>query len=273
MSLFGSIQMGANTLQAMQIGLHVVGNISPTRTRRGTSARRCCTRLRRSSRLGGLTIGPRRRDRRDRPEGRRVPDRPPPRCAASDRASADVQRDAFADLETLIGELSRNRPEHVAQSNFFNSDRRKSPSSDGRTPLRSAKPGDSAAARPSTADIRRLASRTFGRPHRVQHADHERSADEINNLTEEIRVLNLRITTLEAGGVLGQRRRGAANRTPETPLAALAELIDIRRQRADRAGRSISRSADELPGLRGDPPRTSPINEVEEENGRHHRPR
>ncbi|MEM6331116.1 MAG: flagellar hook-associated protein FlgK [Planctomycetota bacterium] len=221
MSLFGSIQMGANTLQAMQIGLHVVGNNIANANTPGYIREEVVYSPAPVQEFGTLTLG-----LGVEIDGivQQVDDFLTERLrgSASDRASADVQRDAFADLETLIGELS-STDLSTSLSNFFNSIDEVANGDGDTTSLRALAIG---AGESLTADIRRLATRSNDVRNEF-NTRIARSADDINDLTEQIRALNLRIVNIEAGGASGSDAGGLRTER-QNALGALAELVDIR---------------------------------------------
>lgn len=220
MSLFGSIQMAGNTLQAMQIGLHVVGNNIANANTPGYVRERVVYTPAPVQRKGNLTIG----------LGvevagivqsvdRFVLDRL--RDAGSDRASADIQEKVYRDLEAILGELS-DTDISTQLTNFFNSI-------------------DEVLKQPEEIAVRNLAVQTGktlttsinSLQRRVQtvHTDFSDQVNnlsgEINSLTEEIRKLNLQIVTLE-GGSTGSSEAGGLRSQREGALKRLAEIVDIK---------------------------------------------
>lgn len=220
MSLFSSIQMGANTLQAMQIGLHVVGNNIANANTPGYIREEVLYSPAPVQQRGGLTLGTGVEiDGIVQKIDEFLTDRL--RGAASDRASADVQRDAFNDLEALIGELS-STDLSTSLSNFFNSIDDIAVGAGDTTSLRNLAIG---AGETLTADVRRFATRAFDIRNEFNTRIRQ-AGSTINNLTEQIRELNLRITNLEAGGASGSDAGGLRTER-QTALKKLAELIDI----------------------------------------------
>ena len=105
MSLFGSLQNAGNTLQAMQIGMQVVGNNIANANTEGFVRERVNYAPAPVQKKGNLTIG----------LGvlvdsiTQVIDENLVRQlhgATGDRVSADLQNEAYKDLERLLGELS-----------------------------------------------------------------------------------------------------------------------------------------------------------------------
>jgi flagellar hook-associated protein 1 FlgK len=105
MSIFGSIQMAGNTLQAMEIGLHVVGNNIANANTPGYIRERVLYAPAPVQKLGNPTLGlgveiagiVQNIDTfiEDRLRG-----------VAGDRASSEIQEKVYRDLESIIGELS-----------------------------------------------------------------------------------------------------------------------------------------------------------------------
>src|SRR5262249_20658701 len=105
MSLFGSIQMGGNTLQAMQIGLQVVGNNISNANTPGYVRQEAIYAPAPVQRTGGLIVGTgvqvdsivQQLDKfvQERLVG-----------AHGDSANSDVQQSTYRDLETVLNELS-----------------------------------------------------------------------------------------------------------------------------------------------------------------------
>ncbi len=219
MSLFGSIQMAGNTLQAMQIGLQVVGNNIANANTPGYVRERTIYSPAPVQKIGDLSVGlgveidgivqvidtaleSRLRD------------------AGGDRASAEVQEKAFRDIQTLLGELTEFDIS-TAITDFINS-------------------LDEVAKNPEDIDIRnlaigngvRLAERINSLDRRVTtvHRDFsdrvEVAADEINALTKQIRELNLKIVVAENGGGGGGAAGGLRSQRSEA-LKQLAQIADI----------------------------------------------
>ena len=258
MSLFGSIQMGANTLQAMQIGLHVVGNNIANANTPGYIREEVLYSPAPVQQLGSLTLGLGVEiDGIVQQVDEFLTDRL--RGAASDRASADVQRDAFNDLETLIGELS-NTDLSTSLSNFFNSIDEVVNGDGDTTSLRNLAIG---AGENLAADIRRLATRA-SEVRDEFNVRVSRSAGEVNDLTERIRVLNLRIVNLEAGGSSGSDAGGLRSER-QAALRDLAELLDIQVNEQPSGAVNISVEGESLvfEGTR----REVAVTEINEQNG------
>lgn len=220
MSIFGSIQMAGNTLQAMEIGLHVVGNNISNANTPGYVRERVLYAPAPVQKLGNLTLG----------LGVEiagivqnidtfVEDRL--RGVAGDRASADIQRKVYRDLESIIGELS-DTDVSTALTKFYNSI-------------------DEVVNQPEEMSVRNLAVQagkslattinTLSR--RVNTAYEEfgvavnNLTTEINSLTEEIRKLNVQIVSLEGGNPTGSQA-GALRSQRGSALKRLAEIANVK---------------------------------------------
>ncbi|MEN1678682.1 MAG: flagellar hook-associated protein FlgK [Planctomycetota bacterium] len=220
MSLFGSIQLGGNTLQAMQIGLQVVGNNIANANTTGFIREEVLYSPAPVQEIGGLTLGlgveidaiVQKSDSflNDRLRG-----------AGADRASADVQRDALNSLETLIGELT-DTDISTSLTSFFGAIVEISNGDGDTNSLRNLAIGSGETL---TADIRRLSTRAFDL--RSEYDTRiSLSAADINLYAEEVRALNLRIVNIEAGGALGSDA-GALRTERDNALAKLSELLDV----------------------------------------------
>ncbi len=217
MSLFGSIQMAGNTLQAMQIGLHVVGNNIANSNTPGFIRERVIYTPAPVQRLGNLTLGLGVEiagivQNIDKFAEERLRD------AGGDRASAEVQEKAFADLEAILGELGTSDIS-TALTNFFNS-------------------LDEISGAPQDIAVRNFAVKSgnalagtinkLSRNARTIHSDYGRQIEnlstEINGLTEQIRKLNLQIVNLEGAG--GSSDAGGLRSQRNNAIGRLAEIAD-----------------------------------------------
>ncbi|MEM1303504.1 MAG: flagellar hook-associated protein FlgK, partial [Planctomycetota bacterium] len=221
MSLFGSLQIAGNTLQAMQIGLQVVGNNIANANTPGFIREEVIYSPAPVQEIGGLTLGLGVQidgivQKADAFLNERL------RNASGDRAGADIQNEAYQDLESLIGELSSGDLS-TSLSNFFNSiaDVAQNLGEDA------ASFRNLAIGRGETlaADIGRL----YERSETLREEFDTRivaSADQINDLTETIRLLNLRISTIE-GGTASVTQAGGLRTERDNALAELAQLVDV----------------------------------------------
>ncbi len=219
MSLFGSLQIASNALQAVQVGLHVVGNNIANANTPGYIREEVIYSPAPVQEYGHLTLGMGVEidaivQKVDRFLSERV------RGAASDRASADVRSKAYSDIENLLGELS-DTDLSTGLTGFFNSidDVSNSPAD---AAMRNLVIGKGQAL---TADIRRLGTRATDLRNELD-TRLGAGVSEINQLTEQIRRLNLQIarseggsaSTSEAGGLRSERGKA---------VTRLAELVDI----------------------------------------------
>ncbi|NUQ63596.1 MAG: flagellar hook-associated protein FlgK, partial [Pirellulales bacterium] len=220
MSLYSSIRMAGNTLQADSIALQVVGQNIANANTPGYIREEVLLSPAPTQRVGGLLMGMGVQvlaitQKIDNFLEERL------RGAVSDQASAEAQEETYVQLEGAIGELDDtdlstmlnkffgsineilNQPESVSVRNLA--------VLQGKT---------------LTEDIKRLANRVgemrFDTNQRVDNM-----AGDINRLIEEVRTLNVRISETEIGGAANSDAVGLRDRRLEA-LEHLAELIDIR---------------------------------------------
>ncbi len=219
MSLFGSIQMAGNTLQAMQIGLHVVGNNIANANTPGYIREKVLYTPAPVQELGRLTLGlgvdiAGIVQNVDKFVESRLRD------AGSDRASADVQEKIYRDLELALGELSEVDIS-TALSKFFSSiDEVAKTPEDIQIRNLAIADGVTLAQRINTLDLRVRAL------HQDLSSRVQDIAGEINTLTEQIRKLNLQIVTTEGGGNSGSDAGGLRSQR-NLALKELAEITNI----------------------------------------------
>ena len=219
MSLFSSLQLAGNTLQAMQIGLHVVGNNIANANTPGFVRERAVFSPAPVQKLGNLTIGlgvevtaivqiidefaeARLRD------------------AGGDRAAAEVQEATYRDLEVILNSLGE---ENVSAklTEFFNS-----------LELISTEPENIAFKNLAISAGEQLTQtvNTLRRRINLEHDDLNtrvsQLSDEINSLAEEIRQLNLRIVTIEGGGASGSDAGGLRSQRA-VALRRLSEIANV----------------------------------------------
>jgi flagellar hook-associated protein 1 FlgK len=220
MSLFGSIQMAGNTLSAMQIGLHVVGNNIANANTPGFIRERVIYTPAPVMRLGNLTLGLGVEiagivQNIDRFVEERL------RGVGGDRASADVQTDVYRDLESILGELS-DTDVSTALTSFFNS-------------IHEVvnQPEDMAIRNLAVQAGKTLATtiNTLGRRVETVHEEFatgvDNLTDEINTLTEQVRKLNLQIVALEGGDPTSNQAGGLRSQRG-LALKRLSEIADIK---------------------------------------------
>ena len=238
MSIFGSLQMAGNTLSAMQIGLHVVGNNIANANTPGYVRERAIFTPAPVQKIGDLTLGTGVEVAGieqiiDKFVENRLRD------AGSDLASAEVQERAFKDLQAIIGELT-DVDISSALTQFFNG-------------IENVTDG------PENIGIRdlvikdgvSLTQRINSLDRRVQGVDADLSArvqtiaSEINTLTEQIRKLNLQIVTTEGGGTTGSDAGGLRSQRA-VALTKLANLVDIKATESITGSVNISLSGELL---------------------------
>lgn len=233
MSLFGAIQMGGNTLRAMQIGLQVVGNNIANANTPGYVRQEAIYAPGPVQKIGNLILGTgvkvdsivQRLDSfiQDRLIG-----------ARGDRANAEVQESAYGDLEALMNELSKDGDLSSAMTSFFNSvdEVMKDP---GNLATRNLAVGKGDAL---TQTITSLHSRVFG----MRQELNERittGADQINSLAEQIRQLNVRIATTEGGDASGSTA-GSLRVQRQEAINKLAEKVGIHVEEQTSGGVTIA---------------------------------
>ena len=194
MSLFGSIQLGGNTLQAMQIGLQVTGNNIANANTPGYIRQQTVYKPAPVQNIGGLVLGlgvqvdgiVQEIDKfvQDRLVG-----------AKGDRAGADIQQKAYNEVETVVNALSGTTDLSTTLTTFINSIQGVlGDQNSAATRNLVINNGDALA-----KNISNLSSRITS----VQNEFNDRiaaSADEINTLTQQVSKLNVQIATVEGGG-------------------------------------------------------------------------
>ena len=219
MSLFGSIQMAGNTLQSMEIGLHVVGNNIANANTPGYVREKVLYTPAPVQKLGNLTVGlgveiagiVQNIDTfiEDRLRG-----------VAGDRASAEIQEKVYRDLESIIGELS-DTDVSTQLSNFFNSIEEVVNQPEEMSVRNLAVQAGKALATTINTLSRRVttAYQEFG-------VEVNNLTTEINTLTEEVRKLNIQIVSLEGGNPTASQA-GALRSQRGVALKRLAEIADV----------------------------------------------
>ncbi|MEX2306555.1 MAG: flagellar hook-associated protein FlgK [Pirellulales bacterium] len=232
MSLFGSIQMGGNTLRAMQIGLQVVGNNIANANTPGYVRQEAIYVPAPVQRHGSLILGTgvlvdsivQKIDSfvLERLVG-----------AKGDRANAEVQEEVYREIEGILNELSEVDLSS-ALTGFFNSIHEVM-----------LDPGNLATRNLAVGagdNLARVIRELHGRVFDIQQELDQRvtaAADEINSLAEEIRLLNIQISSTEGGdtsssqaGGLRVKRQGAVDR--------LSELVGISVNEQPSGGLSVA---------------------------------
>ena len=220
MSLFGTIQMGANALQAMQIGLQVTGNNIANANTPGYVRQEVVYAPAPVQKLGSLILGLGVQvdgiiDKIDRFVLDRLVG------ARGERAGAEVREGAYHEIESLINGLSGEVDLGSSLATFFNSigEVLNDPTSAAARNLVIGQGGTLA------STFNNLASRaqTLRREYNNQITA---SAEEINNLTERIRQLNIQIATVEGGGSSNSDAGGLRN-ARQVAIDRLAEIMGI----------------------------------------------
>ncbi len=220
MSLFGSIRMASNALQADQIALQVIGQNIANANTPGYIREEVLLAPAPTQRMGRLLLGlgvevKAVYQKIDKFLEERL------RGAVSDQASAETRETTYTQLEQLLGELSKTDIS-TAMTSFFSSisEILNQPESISARNL-AVLNGDTLA-----QEIRRLTSR-------VEEARSDINsrvtamADDINRLIEEIRMLNVRIAATEGGDTSTSDAVGLRDQR-WVALENLAKLIDIR---------------------------------------------
>ena len=222
MSLFSSLQLASNALQAQSIGLQVVGqNIANVNTP-GYSRAEVIYTPAPTQRVGGLLLGlgvevDSIKQRIDEHLNERL------RAATSDRVGGEIQEDAYAQLESIIGELQDtdlstslnnflgaisqvlNQPESVSVRNLA--------MLQGKT---------------LASDINRVSQRAL----EVRNDINEQITSlepAVNRLLARVAELNVQIATTEGGGSVRSDAVGLRDQR-NVALQQLSELIDIKTQ-------------------------------------------
>lgn len=234
MSLFGSLQMASNTLQAMQIGLQVVSNNIANANTPGFIREKANYVPAPVQKVGNLTIG----------LGVLVESitqitdgflTNQLRGATSDRVSAEVQNNAYKGIEQLLGELSDNDLS-TALTEFFGS------IEDTVNPVA----GDALSVRNLTvlegaqlaSEVRRIEGRAKDLRNNYD-TQVTQSVGQVNQLADQIAKLNVRITQVE-GGSAGKSDAGALRSAREQAVGKLTELVSATVVEQPSGGLSIS---------------------------------
>jgi len=221
MSLLSSIRMASNTLWADQIAMQVIGqNISNANTP-GYIRERALLSPAPTQQVGGLLLGLGVEvtavvQEIDQFLEQRL------RGSVSDRASSQREEDTYIRLEGLIGELS-DTDLSTSLTNFFNSISNILNEPEAESPARQLAVLQGISL---TTEINRLTQGV----HEIRDELGERVegvSQRINELTEEIKTLNIRIADMEGGDLSPSDAVGLRDQRL-VALENLAELIDIR---------------------------------------------
>jgi flagellar hook-associated protein 1 FlgK len=238
MSLFSSIRMAGNTLQADSIALQVVGQNIANANTPGYIREEVILMPGPTQSKGALLLGTGVQvyaviQKMDSFLEERL------RGAVSDQASAEAQEQIYIDLEGAIGELN-DTDLSTSLNNFFSSiaEILNQPES---TTVRNLAvlQGNSLA-----NDIKNLAERVLEMRGDV-NSRIQGMASDINRLVDQIRTLNLRITETEVGGAIGSDAVGLRDQRLKA-LQDLAQLVDIRVQEQDSGGVAVYCGGDYL---------------------------
>lgn len=239
MSLFGAIQIGGSTLQAMQIGLQVVGNNIANANTPGYVREEAVFKPAPVQRIGGLVLGlgvqvdsiVQKLDKfvQDRLVG-----------AKGDTANAEVQEQTYRELETVMNALSGSVDLNSALTGFFNSVQEvmKDP---GNAATRNLAVGKG-------VTLTEIINDLSGRVSDVQSQLDKRvtsDANEINDLTEQIRKLNIQISSTE-GGDSSASEAGGLRVTRQQAVDRLSQLLTIHVSEQPSGGISVAVGGDFL---------------------------
>jgi len=220
MSLFGSIQLGANTLRAMQVGLQVTGNNIANANTPGFVRQEVIYSPAPVQKIGNLTLGLGVQvdaivDKIDKFVLNRLVG------ARSDRAGAEVRKDAYDEIENLLNGLSSETDLSTVFTNFVNSiGELLSDPSDAAARNLVISQGDTLATTLNNFSRRATAVREEFNDRIVA------SADEINALTETIRKLNVQVATVEGSGASASDA-GGLRVERQTAIDRLSEILGI----------------------------------------------
>ncbi len=219
MSLFSSIQLANNSLRANQIGLQVTGQNIANANTPGYIREEVILSPAPTQRSGNLLLGLGVEvdavvQKIDKFLEQRL------RGATSDRSGNEVEEQTYLQLESLYNELSDTDLSSSLNSFISSiSEILNQPESAAARNLSVLK------AKTLTGDINRLATRVG----QIREDLDDRvigAADDINRLTEQIRVLNIRIAEAEGGSVSNSDAVGLRDQR-HVALTGLAKLIDI----------------------------------------------
>lgn len=220
MSLFGSIQLAKNALRTQQIGLQVVGQNIANANTPGYIREEVVLSPAPTQRQGGLLLGLGVQvdavvQKIDKFLEERL------RNAKSDRVGSETKEQAYLELESILGELGETDLS-TSMNNFFSAIQNvlSQPEDVGIRNLAVLQ------GQTLTEDIRNLTDRV----RQVRSDLNDKIKDNVltvNNLIEEVRTLNIRITETEGGDTTQSDAVGLRDQR-NTALGKLAELIDIK---------------------------------------------
>jgi flagellar hook-associated protein 1 FlgK len=220
MSLFGTIQIASNALNAASLGLQVTGNNIANANTPDYVRQRLIQEPAVTARQGDLLLGlgvkvTGVQQVIDRFFDERV------RGAASDVASSEAQQDVYTKLESAINELG-DQDLSTQLTGFFGSlqDVLNEPGSVAARNVAAQK------GQALTDSIQRLDSQVRS-IHNTVNQEIVSTANDVNNLLNDIAKLNLQIVQLEGGGTSGSDAAGLRDRRAED-LSQLSEITDIK---------------------------------------------
>jgi flagellar hook-associated protein 1 FlgK len=239
MSLFGAIQIGGGTLQAMQIGLQVVGNNIANANTPGYIREDAVFAPAPVQRVGGLVLGlgvtvDSIQQKLDKFVQARLVG------AQGDTANAEVQEQTYQELETTLNALSGSVDLNTSMTDFFNSIKEvmKAPENAATRNLAVGKGVT------LTEQINDLSSRVTD----IQSQLDKRvtaDADEINSLTNQIQKLNLQISSTE-GGNSSASEAGGLRVQRQQAVDRLSQLLSIQVNEQPSGGISVAVGGDFL---------------------------
>jgi len=238
MSLYSSIRLGANTLKANQIALQVVGQNIANANTEGYIREEVELTPARTQRYGGLLLGMGVQvlavtQQIDEFLEERL------RGAVSEQASSETLEQAYAQLESIIGELSENDLS-TSMDNFFAAVHEvlNQPESVSVRNLAMLQ------GKTLSQDVNRVAERAQSLRKDLNDRVQD-MAEDINRLLEEVRVLNVRIAEVEGGDTSNSDAVGLRDQRLNA-LESLAKLIDIRVIEQQSGGVTVYRGGDFL---------------------------
>jgi flagellar hook-associated protein 1 len=221
MSLFGSIQMGGNTLQAMDIALQVVGQNIANANTAGYLREEAVLSTAGTQQLGGLLLGTGVDvtavvQKVDKYLEERL------RAATSDASNTDTLQQTYSQLEAVLNALDNSTDLSTAMDTFFNSisDILNSPD-DVSVRKQAVLNGQTL-----TQDISQLSQQVQTLRSSVNDQIKNMAAS-INQLTDQISKLNVQISQMESSSTSNSTAVGLTDQRFEA-LKELAGLINIR---------------------------------------------
>ena len=231
MSLFGSIQLATNSLRAAQIAIQVVGQNIANANTPGYIREEVLLTPGPTQKYGGVLLGTGVQveavfQKIDRFLEERL------RGSVSDRASSEAQEEAYIQLEGLVNELT-DTDLSTSLTDFFSSISEILNQPENVSVRQMAVLNGVSLA----SSINRLAG-LVGDFRSDLNSRVENISERINQLTEEIRVLNIRIVEAEGGSTSNSDAVGLRDQRM-TALKELAELIDVRVREQPSSGLAV----------------------------------